>query len=83
LKTYFLADPHSHSIVPLKQLFSQIVHIDLSFTDAVSNLAYRSLTGYTVGFTQVTAVGGELFDDKSQRLQLETPIRVASINFIE
>jgi len=46
-------------------------NIGLSFTDVVSNLAYCCLTGYTVGFPQVTALGENYLMEKANGYNLK------------
>jgi len=57
----------------LEQLFlaRSYTNTGLSFIDVVSNLAYCCLTGYTVGFPQVTALGVNYLMEKANGYNLQ------------
>ena len=64
--------------------FSQIIHKHRPILHRCSQQLSLLLPDRIYGrFPTGHGSGGELFNGKSQRLQLETPVRVASINFME
>jgi hypothetical protein len=78
-----MADPHSYSFAPLKQRFNQIIHKNRPILHRCSQQLGLLLPDRIYGrFPTGHGSGGELFVGKSQRLQLETPVRLASFNFM-